>query len=66
MGHAETAVRLLEQNVADHPNSARAHFGLGRAYQAAGKREEAKVQYQRALAIDPKYQRAREALDAIK
>jgi len=66
MGHAEAAVRLLEQNVADHPNSARAHFGLGRAYQAAGKPEDAKVQYQRALAIDPKYQRAREALDAIK
>jgi hypothetical protein len=66
MAHADTAVLLLEQNVADHPNSARAHFGLGRAYQAAGKPEEARVQYRRALAIDPKYQRAREALDAIK
>ncbi len=66
MGHAETAVLLLEQNVADHPNSARAHFGLGRAYQAAGKTAEAKVQYQRALAIDPKYRRATDALNSIK
>lgn len=66
MGHSETAVLLLEQNTADHPNSARAHFGLGRAYQAAGKPAEAKAQYQRALAIDPKYKRAGDALDSIK
>jgi len=66
MGHSETAVLLLEQNVADHPNSARAHFGLGRAYQAAGKLAEAKMQYQRALAIDPKYKRATDALNSIK
>jgi Tfp pilus assembly protein PilF len=66
MGHADTAVLLLRQNVADHPNSARAHFGLGRAYQASGKLDDAKAEYLRALAIDPKYQRARDALAALK
>lgn len=66
MGHAETAVILLTQNVADHPSSARAHFGLGRAYQSVGKLENAKAEYRRALAIDPRYQRARDALAAMK
>lgn len=66
MGHADTAVTLLTQNVEDHPNSARAHFGLGRAYQAAGVLQEAKTQYRLALAIDPKYQKAADALGALK
>jgi hypothetical protein len=65
MDHAETAVLLLAQNVADHPDSARAHFGLGRAYQAVGKLEKAKAEYRQALAIDPKYQRARDALSML-
>lgn len=64
MGHADTAVLLLTQNVSDHPSSAAAHFGLGRAYQASGRREDARAEYRRALAIDPKYQRARDALAA--
>ncbi|HEY6325203.1 MAG TPA: tetratricopeptide repeat protein [Candidatus Cybelea sp.] len=66
MGHADTAVSLLLQNVADHPNSATAHFGLGRAYEAMGNRNDAKTQYRRALAIDPNYQRARDALAALR
>jgi Tfp pilus assembly protein PilF len=57
---------LLTQNVADHPNSARAHFGLGRAYQSVGKVGNAKAEYLRALTIDPSYQRARDALAAMK
>jgi tetratricopeptide (TPR) repeat protein len=65
MGHADTAVLLLLQNVADHPSSARAHFGLGRAYQASGRLREAKAQYLRALAIDPKFKRARDALGTL-
>jgi len=66
MGHPLTAVALLTQNVADHPHSARAHFGLGRALQAEGRSAEAKTEYGKALAIDPGYVRARTALDALK
>lgn len=66
MGHPDTAVALLVQNVADHPDSARAYFGLGRAYEASGRYEEARSQYLRAIAIDPKYKRAKDALDALR
>jgi hypothetical protein len=65
MGHADTAVALLGLNVSDHPSSARAHFGLGRALQAAGERERAAAEYRRALALDPNYARARAALDSV-
>lgn len=66
MGETETAVTLLSANVADNPNSARAHFGLGRALDTAGKKELARAQYDRALAIDPNFVRARTARDAQK
>jgi tetratricopeptide (TPR) repeat protein len=66
MGHPDVAVALLQQNVADHPKSARAHFGLGRALQASGDVAGAKAEYAKALAIDPNYLRARTALDQLK
>jgi Tfp pilus assembly protein PilF len=62
-GAVETAVRLLEANLAEHPDSADAHFGLGRAYRAAGREAEAVGEFQAALAIDPGHGRAAEALD---
>lgn len=65
-GQAEAAVALLTQNAADNPNSARAHFGLGRALDTAGRKAEARVEYERALAIDPNFARARTARDALK
>ncbi len=66
MGHADVSVALLARNVADHPGSARAHFGLGRALEAGGDRLRAREEYGRALAIDPQYGRARTALDALR
>lgn len=66
MGHAAPALALLQQNVTDHPASARAHFGLGRVYQALGDARSASAQFKRALAIDPTFVRARTALDALK
>jgi tetratricopeptide (TPR) repeat protein len=65
-GQTETAVALLTQNVADNAGSARAHFGLGRALDTAGKKGEARAEYDRALAIDPNFIRARTARDALK
>ncbi|MBV9044234.1 MAG: tetratricopeptide repeat protein [Alphaproteobacteria bacterium] len=65
-GETESALALLTQNVADNPNSARAHFGLGRALDTAGKKDAARAEYERALAIDPNFIRARTARDALK
>ncbi len=65
MGHADVAVALLRQNVADHPKSARAHFGLGRAAAAEGNRSLAQQEFREALEIDPNFARARTALDAL-
>jgi hypothetical protein len=66
MGATDTAVALLIQNVADTPQSARAHFGLGRALQSQGKKETANAEFNRALAIDPAFIQARTARDALK
>jgi hypothetical protein len=65
MGHAETAVALLSQNVRNHPQSPRAHYGLDRALAATGDRAKARREFERALAIDPSYKRAREALTEL-
>jgi hypothetical protein len=61
-GAVETGVLLLEANLADYPDSAAAHFGLGRAYRAAGREAEAVVHFHAALAIDPTHRRAAEEL----
>jgi hypothetical protein len=66
MGHTDTAIALLTLNVRDNPHSARAHFGLGRAFEAAGNRESAAREYRAALSIDPTFTRARTALDALR
>jgi hypothetical protein len=65
-GKTDTAVALLALNAANNPGSARAHFGFGRALQSAGRTQDAKEQFARALAIDPAYGRAKKALDALK
>ena len=66
MGETDTAVALLTQNVADNPQSARAHFGLGRALKAQGKPAEAAAEFDRALGLDPNFIAARTARDALK
>jgi tetratricopeptide (TPR) repeat protein len=62
MGSTAAAVHLLERNRGDYRNSAAAAFGLGRAYKSAGRAAEAKLQFERALALDPNHQRAKTAL----
>ena len=66
MGEAQPALVLLEQNVRDHPKSARAHFGLGRVLQALHRDAKARLEYGKALALDPGFLRARTALDQLK
>lgn len=66
MGETKTAVALLRLNVADHPRSARAHFGLGRALATDGEKSAAESEFRAALSIDPNYRRAQSAIDALK
>lgn len=65
MGHPDSAIALLRANAIANPSYAPAYFGLGRALAAGGKRNEAVADFRRALALDPSYQRAKDALDAL-
>jgi hypothetical protein len=65
MGSVASSVAVLEDNRRDYPDSAAAHFGLGRAYRLAGRMAEARQEFKRALSIDPKHGRAQQALAEI-
>lgn len=65
MGEIKNAIALLERNTMDHPGSANAKFGLGRAYQRAKMLEEAQTEFLAALKIQPNHQRAKSALEQL-
>ena len=65
MDQRESAIALLEQNAKDYPSQADAAFGLGRAYVAVGRRDQARAEFQRALKFDPKNKRAADALSDL-
>lgn len=62
MGSLEAAHVLLEANRADHPQSASALFGLGRAHSTSGDLKAARREFQRALMLDPEHRGATRAL----
>lgn len=64
-GRRVDAIAAFERALQVSP-SALGHFNLGQAYQAAGDVEQAKVCYSRALALEPSYHRAIEALEALR
>jgi hypothetical protein len=61
-GAVATGSALLEENLWAHPTSARAHFGVGRAYRAAGREADALEQFRQALRLDPGLDAAKQAL----
>lgn len=61
-GAIPTGTTLLEENLRTHPQSARAHFGVGRAYRAAGRELDAMERFREALRLDPALSAARKAL----
>lgn len=65
MGSVQPAIVLLEQNAAEHLNSATAAFGLGRALATGGSCERAAGEFRRAIALNPGYKRALEALKKL-
>src|SRR5258707_13193258 len=52
--HFEAAVASLQKFIAEKPEVAFAHFQLGYAYTALKRRDEARAEYERAMALDPK------------
>ena len=66
MGDYRGAIELLQANAADYPKSASAQYGIGRACKAAGDLESARAAFQRALQIDPSFEKARDGLDALR
>jgi len=61
-GAIATGMALLEDNLRRHPTSARAYFGVGRAYRAAGREADALRSFREAVRIDPALQAARDAI----
>jgi hypothetical protein len=60
------AVQLLTANADDYSKSPSAHFGLGRAYKAAGDLANARLHFQKALALDPNFKKASDGLNALR
>jgi hypothetical protein len=65
-GAIPTGTALLEENLRAHPTSARAHFGVGRAYRAAGRETDALVEFREAVRLDSTLTAARDAIAAAR
>jgi hypothetical protein len=61
-GAIPTGTALLEDNLRAHPSSARAHFGLGRAFRAAGREADALERFREAMRLDSTLVAAKDAL----
>ena len=61
-GAIPTGTALLEENLRAHPTSASAHFGVGRAYRAAGREADALRSFREALRMDPGLRAASDAI----
>ena len=59
------AIEVLKLNVEAYPQSANVYDSLGEAYMVSGDKEKAIENYQKALAIDPTMESAKEALKKL-
>lgn len=64
-GHGEDAIRIHQLNVEQYPQSLRSQEGLARAYEAAGRKDDAIAVYRKMLEIDPQNRNARARLDEL-
>ena len=62
MSQHASAIALLEANARDYPRLASSAFGLGRAYRTSGDPKRARAEFERALKLDPKHERAAKGL----
>ena len=61
-GAIPTGTALLEENLRAHPNSAKAHYGVGRAYRAAGRETDALAEFREAVRLDSTLTAAKDAI----
>ena len=64
-GKYKMAIPLLQQSLAENPANADAYNYLGYSLRKSGNREDALVNYQKALAIDPEHRGANEYLGEL-
>ncbi len=62
LGRVDEAIRILEYNVERSPVYANAHFNLGMAYKYRDRLDEAKLNFERTLTLNPGYRSATYAL----
>jgi uncharacterized membrane protein len=61
-GRLNDAIRILQRDVADHPNSANAYDSLGEAYMDAGLKQQAITSYEKSFQLNPANANAADAL----
>jgi hypothetical protein len=61
-GAIPTGTALLEENLRAHPGSAKAHYGIGRAYRAAGRETDALAEFREAVRLDSSLTAAKDAI----
>jgi len=61
-GAIPTGTALLEENLRAHPGSAKAHYGIGRAYRAAGRETDALNEFREAVRLDSTLTAAKDAI----
>jgi hypothetical protein len=61
-GAIPAGTALLEENLRAHPNSAKAHYGIGRAYRAAGRETDALAEFREAVRLDSSLTAAKDAI----
>ncbi len=61
----DPARKTLEKAVLEDPESAAAHYNLGTAYERLKRPRDAEREYREALKLDPRHERAKEALERL-
>lgn len=65
-GRYEKAIGAFKTAEQIAPGIARIHYNVAQAYEAVGIHAEAEYEYEKALAIDPSYSKAADALAALR
>jgi Flp pilus assembly protein TadD len=64
-GDLEKAVREFQEVIRLRPQMASAHYNLGLAFRKQNRENDAVIEFRRALAVDPQFRPAREALGRL-
>jgi TolA-binding protein len=65
MGDYAGSISLLALNARDYARSSSSAFALGRAYRSAGEIDRARLEFKRAIELDPSNKKASDALTKL-